>query len=73
MSKNNDDTQIVNSIIDLSHNFGHSVVAEGVENNHVLSMLNAMGCDAIQGFLISKPRPHNEIPGLIRRLNKAQK
>lgn len=73
MSKNNDDTQIVNSIIDLSHNFGHHVVAEGVENGHVLAMLNAMGCDAIQGFLISKPRPHHEIPGLIRRLNKAQK
>lgn len=73
MSKNNDDTQIVHSIIDLSHNFGHSVVAEGVENSNVLNMLNAMGCDAIQGFLISKPRPHNEIPGLIRRLNKSQK
>lgn len=73
MSKNSDDTQIVHSIIDLSHNFGHSVVAEGVENSHVLNMLNAMGCDAIQGFLISKPRPQDEIPGLIRRLNKAQK
>jgi len=73
MSKNSDDTQIVNSIINLSHNFGHSVVAEGVENSHVLNMLNTMGCDAIQGFLISKPRPHNEIPGLIQRLNKAQK
>lgn len=73
MSKNNDDTQIVHSIIDLSHNFGHRVVAEGVENNHVLHMLSEMGCDAIQGFLISKPRPHNEIPGLIRRLNKAHK
>lgn len=73
MSKNNDDTQIVHSIIDLSHNFGHSVVAEGVENSHVLNILNDMGCDAIQGFLISKPRPHSEIPRLIRRLNKAQK
>lgn len=73
MSKNNEDTRIVHSIIDLSHNFGHSVVAEGVENNHVLQMLKEMGCDAIQGFLFSKPRPHNEVRGLMRRLKKMQK
>lgn len=58
-SKN--DAAIVRSTIDLAHNLGLNVVAEGVEDQHVLDLLEEMNCDTIQGFFISKPLPANEI------------
>jgi len=47
---------IVRSTIDLAHNLGLTVVAEGVESEEVKSQLLAMGCDAAQGSFISEPR-----------------
>jgi diguanylate cyclase (GGDEF)-like protein len=49
------DVAIVRSIIDLGHNLGYKVVAEGVENDLAWNMLNELGCDIAQGFHISKP------------------
>jgi diguanylate cyclase (GGDEF)-like protein len=49
------DDVIVRSTIDLAHNLGLTVVAEGVENADVLARLLAMGCDAAQGTFISPP------------------
>jgi diguanylate cyclase (GGDEF)-like protein len=49
------DIAIVRSIIDLGHNLGYKVVAEGVENGLAWDMLNDLGCDTAQGFHISKP------------------
>ena len=49
------DDVIVRSTIDLAHNLGLTVVAEGVENADVLARLLAMGCDAAQGTYISPP------------------
>jgi diguanylate cyclase (GGDEF)-like protein len=51
------DVAIVRSIIDLGHNLGYKVVAEGVENSMAWDMLNKLGCDTAQGFHISKPLP----------------
>ena len=51
------DVAIVRSIIDLGHNLGYKVVAEGVENGLAWDMLNNLGCDTAQGFHISKPLP----------------
>ncbi|NOR41566.1 MAG: EAL domain-containing protein [Gammaproteobacteria bacterium] len=51
------DVAIVRSIIDLGHNLGYKVVAEGVESNMAWDMLNNLGCDIAQGFHISKPLP----------------
>jgi predicted signal transduction protein with EAL and GGDEF domain len=48
------DRQIVQSVIDLSHNFGLQVVAEGVETSAMYDELKAMGCDVAQGFLFSR-------------------
>jgi EAL domain-containing protein (putative c-di-GMP-specific phosphodiesterase class I) len=50
------DDVIVRSTIDLAHNLGLTVVAEGVESEEVKSQLLAMGCDAVQGSFISEPR-----------------
>ncbi len=55
MDTNAQDAAIVRSIIDLGHNLGCTVVAEGVENQAVLDRLQALGCDLVQGFHISKP------------------
>jgi len=57
MVANKDDQAVVHSTIELAHNLGLSVVAEGVENKAALDLLTKLGCDTIQGFLISKPLP----------------
>ncbi len=51
------DEVIVRSTIELGHNLGLVVVAEGVENNEVLQQLQMFGCDIAQGYCISRPLP----------------
>jgi len=46
---------IVRSTIELGHNLGLAVVAEGVETDHELEQLRRFGCDAIQGYLCARP------------------
>ena len=48
---------IVRSTVDLGHNLGLSVVAEGVEDGETLSALAELGCDAAQGYFIARPMP----------------
>lgn len=55
MNHNKDDEAIVRSTIDLAHNLGLAVVAEGVETRAALVLLNSLGCDTAQGYLISRP------------------
>ena len=55
MDLNEEDATIVRSVIDLAHNLGHTVVAEGVENPAVLKMLVDLNCDFAQGYLFSRP------------------
>jgi diguanylate cyclase (GGDEF)-like protein len=50
-----DDVKIVKSTIDLAHNLGLAVVAEGVENQATLDQLTHMACDEAQGYFVSKP------------------
>jgi len=52
---------IARSIIDLAHNLGHRVVAEGVEDTATLELLRGLGCDVAQGFLFSRPGPVDRI------------
>jgi diguanylate cyclase (GGDEF)-like protein len=52
-----DDAKIVRSTIDLAHNLGLSVVAEGVENAAVQNQLRDLACDEAQGYHMSKPLP----------------
>lgn len=49
------DTVIVRSTIALGHNLGMKVVAEGVENMQIWDLLTALGCDASQGYYMSRP------------------
>jgi diguanylate cyclase (GGDEF)-like protein len=55
MTANDNDGVIVRSTIDLAHNLGLKVVAEGVETQDALDLLQILGCDTAQGYFISKP------------------
>jgi EAL domain-containing protein (putative c-di-GMP-specific phosphodiesterase class I) len=57
MENDADDAKIVRSTIDLAHNLGLSVVAEGVENAHVQQQLTQLGCDEGQGYHLCRPMP----------------
>ncbi len=57
METDADDAKIVRSTIDLAHNLGLSVVAEGVENVRVWDMLRELNCDQAQGYHMGKPMP----------------
>ena len=55
----------VEAIIQLAKNLGMRVVAEGIENEEQFRKLNEMGCDIGQGYLFSKPMPHDEVVKLL--------
>jgi EAL domain-containing protein (putative c-di-GMP-specific phosphodiesterase class I) len=55
MNTSPDDTMLVQSAIDLGHNLGLSVVAEGVEDKQTLLALKDLGADVIQGYYLGRP------------------
>jgi EAL domain-containing protein (putative c-di-GMP-specific phosphodiesterase class I) len=61
MTVDKSDRAIVRSTIDLAHNLGLSVVAEGVDNEETLEELARYGCDVAQGFYISRPQAAERI------------
>ncbi|MEC5217594.1 diguanylate cyclase (GGDEF)-like protein [Actimicrobium sp. GrIS 1.19] len=67
MQNDADDAQIVRSTIDLGHNMGLRVVAEGIESEDVWNLLAGMGCDQGQGYFISKPMPAEQLVDWIDR------
>ncbi len=56
MAGNQRTAQLVRSMVELAHNLGLEVVAEGVETEATLQALTAMGCDHAQGYLIGRPQ-----------------
>jgi diguanylate cyclase (GGDEF)-like protein len=59
------DTKIVRSTIDLGHNMGLRVVAEGIESEAVWRLLAALGCDQGQGYFMSRPIPGEQLAAWI--------
>ncbi|HXI12484.1 MAG TPA: EAL domain-containing protein [Thermoanaerobaculia bacterium] len=57
MESNESDAAIVRATIDLAHNLGRQVVAEGVDSKRTCETLTAMGCDLAQGYFLSPPLP----------------
>lgn len=55
MENNSNNTVIVQATIDLGHNLGLEVVAEGVETASSISLLQPLGCDTLQGYYFTKP------------------
>jgi diguanylate cyclase (GGDEF)-like protein len=67
MATDKDDAIIVRSTVELAHNLGLSVVAEGVETEAILEQLRALGCDEAQGYYLSRPIP---VPAFLEWLKK---
>jgi diguanylate cyclase (GGDEF)-like protein len=67
---NGDDAAIVRASIDLAHDLGLEVLAEGVETWPALEWLQAQGCEQAQGFLISKPMPADQFSAWVRSYEK---
>ena len=55
------DAELVRATIELGHALGLQVVAEGVEDEDVLSLLRELGCDLAQGYVIQRPAPAEEL------------
>jgi EAL domain-containing protein (putative c-di-GMP-specific phosphodiesterase class I) len=66
MEGDNDSAVIVRAIIDLGHNLGLKVIAEGVENAETMEMLAAYGCDEAQGYYFSRPITAADIASFVR-------
>ena len=64
--ENDSDAVIVNATINLAHNLGLGVTAEGVENEQTLIKLKAGGCDVAQGYFICKPKSFNDLNDWMR-------
>jgi diguanylate cyclase (GGDEF)-like protein len=65
MGTDADSALIVRSTIELGHNLGLRVVAEGVEDAATLARLRAHGCDGAQGYLLSRPVPSGDVPAAV--------
>jgi len=61
VESNDSDFTIVKSMVELSHGLGKRVLAEGVETEEQLRLLRNIGCDAVQGYYVSKPVPENDL------------
>lgn len=60
-------SRIISTVVDLGHELGVTVLAEGVENDEELHALQALGCDAIQGFRFYVPMPEFEAERIIEK------
>ena len=66
LAASEEDDVIVRSTIDMGHNLGLKITAEGVENQESLSRLGTLGCEAAQGFFMSRPLPEAEFTALVK-------
>ncbi len=67
METDKNNAMIVRSVIELAHNLGLKVTAEGVESKEVMDRLVSLGCDQAQGYFISRPIPQEEIAEWLRK------
>jgi EAL domain-containing protein (putative c-di-GMP-specific phosphodiesterase class I) len=61
-----EDSVIVRSTIELGHNMGLKVIAEGVESAEAWAVLKRMGCDMAQGYYMSRPLPSDQLVAWMR-------
>lgn len=70
MIKNTKHAKVVRAVIDLAHNLGLDVIAEGTYDNMTYSKLREMGCDSAQGNYVSKPMSAELLATWIKRSNR---
>ncbi|WP_377161698.1 putative bifunctional diguanylate cyclase/phosphodiesterase [Roseateles sp. UC29_93] len=66
MERDIDDAKIVRSTIELAHNLGLTVVAEGLETAKQWTLLQTLGCDQGQGYYLSRPMPAEKFADWLR-------
>ncbi|MEJ2691106.1 MAG: GGDEF domain-containing phosphodiesterase, partial [Deltaproteobacteria bacterium] len=71
MLRNDDNAVIVRSTIDMVHNIGRVVVAEGVEDAATMKHLEKLGCDFLQGFHIARPLSEDQLDDWLRQSESA--
>ena len=69
IAKNEEDKNLVSTIITIAHNFKLKVIAEGVETGEQVDFLRLKKCDEIQGYFFSRPLPANEAEMLFNQLH----
>lgn len=69
LHEDEDDRIIVRSTIELAHNMGLSVVAEGIEDDFSLRWLTEHGCELGQGYFISRPKTTSDFTTWIKKHN----
>ncbi|ROU00889.1 EAL domain-containing protein [Marinobacter sp. R17] len=67
VTERHDDAIITRAVINLAHNLGIQVAAEGIETEAQLNFLNTHRCDLAQGYLIGRPMPASELEALVSR------
>jgi diguanylate cyclase (GGDEF)-like protein len=66
VDSNQENAVIVRAVVELAHNFGLRVVAEGVETRAAFERLSALGCDLVQGYYVSKPLTAQDFAEFVR-------
>ena len=66
LAENDRNQALVKTMIALAHEFGYTVVAEGVESGHVLALLSAAGCEEGQGYWFSRPLSPEQLATWLR-------
>ncbi len=72
MAEDADDATIVRSTVELAHNLGLKVVAEGVESARVMSMLRELNCDLAQGYYLGRPLAVDELEPHLTHFDNAK-
>jgi diguanylate cyclase (GGDEF)-like protein len=72
LATNSGDELIVSSTVDLGHNLGLKVTAEGIEDEVAFQRLQKMGCDVGQGYFIARPMPIEDLEKFLKAANKVR-
>jgi EAL domain-containing protein (putative c-di-GMP-specific phosphodiesterase class I) len=66
MDTDSETSEIVRIIIELAHNLGLKVVAEGAENQEQVTLLKELKCELVQGYFFARPGDHADAQALLR-------
>ncbi|MCP4126332.1 MAG: EAL domain-containing protein, partial [Gammaproteobacteria bacterium] len=66
MLSDKDTLTLVCSMIEMGHNLGYGIIAEGIETSEQLTMIKKLGCEAAQGYLLGKPLSTDETSKLLK-------
>jgi len=69
LTADSESVAIVRAIVALCRALGMTTTAEGVETKDQLAIVTREGCDEAQGYLLSQPRPAEDIPEMLQRLD----